>query len=161
MHNKATTDSSISVACTLIPIQGYNLLLPNQCIAEILIRSEIKNASSLHSWCIGEVNWFEEMLPIVLFERLETPTKLTPGKKNIIVAVQFPINNSEDIRFGIVANHTPQVIRANNQTMDREINPKKTHDYALSYISINGKSALIPDLHRIATLLQKHSRKTA
>jgi len=161
MYKKPTIDSSINVACTLIPVQSYNLLVPNQCVAEILIRPEIKGFNSPNTWCIGEVNWFNETLPVVLFEKLEAPAKPIRGKKNIIVAVQFPLNNTEIIRFGILANHTPQVVQANNQTIDREINPRKTHDYALSYVSIGEKSALIPDLHRIATSLQKHSRKTA
>jgi len=161
MYKQTTIDSSINVACTLIPIQGYNLLIPNHCIAEILIRAEIKHFNSPHSWRIGEVDWYEEKLPIIHFEKSEATAKLNPGKKNIIVAIQFPINKTEIIHFGILANQTPQVIQANNQTMDREINPRKTHNYALSYVLINSKSALIPDLHRIAVSLQKSSRKSA
>jgi len=161
MYKKPTLNSSINVACTLIPIQNYNLLVPNQCVAEILIRPEIKCFSSPDTWHIGEVNWLKETLPIVLFEKLEVPAKAILSEKNIIVAIQFPLNNTEIIRFGVLANHTPIVVQVNNQTMDREINPRKTHNYALSYVSVNEKSALIPDLHRIATLLQKHPRKTA
>lgn len=161
------SDISISVACTLIPVHGYNLLLPNQCISEIIIRSEISQSNTStnasDSWCIGETEWLSEKLPVIQFEKLNPSVKSNPipGKNNIIVVVQFPLDDKKTSYFGILANQTPQVIQANNQTMDREINPKKTHDYALSYVQIKNKSTLIPDLLRIANSLQNNIQKTA
>ena len=155
-------DISTNVACTLIPVQGFNLLIPNQCIAEILVRPEITPSQTTLDGCIGEVDWLNKKLPVIYFEKLNTSEKSPPSlnKKNIIVAIQFPLNNTEVIHFGILSNQTPQVIPANNQTMDREISPKKTHQYAMSYIQISNKSALIPDLQRIAHSLNKNSNKS-
>ncbi len=155
MSNNLPVDTVNNVACTLVPVQGFNLLIPNQCIAEILTRPNIDKNNSSHNGCIGKTNWLNKKLPIILFEQLNTSEKLTTShdKKNIIIVIHFPLNKNESIHFGILMNQTPQVIPANNQTMDREINPKKTHQYALSYVQISGKSALIPDLQRIANSL--------
>lgn len=155
------SELALNVACTLIPIQGYNLLLPNRCIAEVLMRTEIEKTSSHLPWHLGQVDWYGEKLPIISVEKLESKVQLVPKKKFIIVVIQCQINNAESAYFGILANHIPQVTRANDQSLDREINPQKTHQYAMSYLNINGKSALIPDIQRMAKSLPNRARKSA
>jgi len=164
------SDTSINVACTLIPVQGYHLLLPNHCISEVLMCSNIEDYHSPSHWCIGQVPWMHEKRPIVSFEKLEANIQLANKKKSIIIILQLPTSgsgpgsqssNNEMFHFGLLANRIPQVVQANEQSLDREINPTNPHHYAMSYVMINGKPALIPDIQRIAKLLQKQVRKTA
>jgi len=157
-----TEDTSLKTACTLVPAQSFNLLIPNCCIAEVLIHTIISSSSPDNSWYIGNTLWNGEEIPIISFEKLDPAYSFKQKDKSIIVIVNYPSpDKSKIFHFGIMANQFPQVVQANNQTIDRELNPKNSHQYALSYVYIDGKSALIPDLPRITNSMLRNLRKSA
>ena len=155
------SDRSQKVNCTLVPVQGFNLLIPNACIEEVLIRSDIKTNEGGSPGCIGWITWSNQSLPLISFENIDEKIGYTLGKKSIIVLLRHFSKDSNIIYFGILANQIPQVIQANTQTLDKQLTPNSTHSYALSYVSISGKPAIIPDIPRIADSIENQTRKSA
>lgn len=58
------------VQCVLIPLQDSRLLLPNECVAEILPWRRIKPLQAVPSWCLGILGWRGETIPVMRFEVL-------------------------------------------------------------------------------------------
>ena len=67
------------LSCVIIPLQGLQLLLPSVCIAEILPWRRIKPLKDGPEWCLGELGWRGEAVPVIRFERLNQPSADTPG----------------------------------------------------------------------------------
>lgn len=147
-------DSSIRVPCTLIPIYGSNLLLPNSAIAEVLVCEEILKQENQPQWCLGQIRWDNRAIDIISFERIEVPTKQILTKRYIILIIRNPEADAAPPYFGLLATQIPQIVQANSSTLYKNLQPTNTHSCAMSYVSINGKSAIIPDIGKVAQLIQ-------
>ena len=155
------SDNSLTIACTLVPIQHFDLLVPNNCVAEVLRSTKIDDNLSTNPWHIGNALWNDQEIPIISFEKLDSEYNFIQKDKSIIVVISYPASSSsKNVNFGIIANQFPQIIQANSQSIDRELTPQSQHSHALSYVYIDGKSALIPDIPRIANSLQQNLHKS-
>jgi len=147
-------DSSIRVPCTLIPVYGNNLLLPNSAIAEVLVCEEILKQENQPQWCLGQIRWDNRAIDVVSFERIEVPTKQILTQRYIILIIRNPEADSAPPYFGFLATQIPQIVQANSSTLYKDLQPANTHTCAMSYVSINGKHAIIPDIGKIAVMIQ-------
>jgi len=138
--------TSIKIPCTLIPTNNVNLILPNSAIEEVIVSDAIKPLPHTPSWITGSICWHNQNINIVTFDQPHVTDETNRSGKHIIVVVRNPSADNNRAFFGILAKNMPQVIEANTQNIDRNLRPENTHTHAKSYVYINGKDAIIPDI---------------
>ena len=148
---------SIKIPCTLIPVKRFNLLLPNSAIAEVIVTNEIQTVPDAPPWLYGTVNWQNHNIKIILFDQIDTQDIRPEPHKSVITIIRNPVPNSKPAFLGILVRKTPQVLDANSHNLDRNLHPKNNHSCAISYATINGKDALIPNIESLVNLVDKAS----
>lgn len=143
------SSSSIRVACTLVPLDGFNILLPNACIDEIFIANDIEPIKQSPDWCLGATRFKDSEILVISLEGIEKKQDLDAQAKNLIVKLKKPKEFSHLQDVGILARRVPHVLQANNYSLEVEYTPHKTHELAKSYIRIKDKQAFIPDVKRL------------
>ncbi len=75
------------VQCVVIPLQDARLLLPNECVAEILPWRRIKPLQGLPPWCMGILGWRGETIPVVRYELLNEHVDAKSAQGRCIVVM--------------------------------------------------------------------------
>ncbi len=141
--------ANIQVPSTLVPLVGYNILIPNACIAEVFIAKTIVPIKQSPDWCLGQTEYKGNETLVVSLERIETPGRSLSPATAIVVKIKNPPDFSSAPDFGILANKTPHIVQANNHVLDIDYMPEISHQLALSYVKIKEKQAFIPDLQKL------------
>jgi len=148
-------DASPKISCTLFQTGQHNLVLPNSAIAEVLVTTDLATTENKPTWNAGEIRWDRRKIQVVSLDHLASPIKESKKTEYIILVIRNPIPNSPPAYFGIVASAIPQIVLANSSTIHKNLQPTNLHEYSMSYVLLNGRPAMIPDIGRIANLIKK------
>jgi len=148
-------DSSPKISCTLFQAGQHNLVLPNSSIAEVLVTTDLTTTVDLPRWYAGEIKWDQRKIQVVSLDHLPSPLKNSERPEYIILIIRNPTPNSPPTYFGIIASAIPQIVLANSSTIRKNLQPTNLHEYSMSYVLLNGRPAMIPDIERIANLIKE------
>lgn len=148
------------IASLLIPMQGYQLLLPNVSVAEIVPVSQVTSVQDAPAWYLGTCSWREQEVPLLSLEALNDEPK-GEAHARARFAVLNSTGTSDDLPFiAIVCQGLPRLARVSEE----EITPHE-HDepktYQLMQVSWAGEEAIIPDLPRIERAVLEYLRGQA
>lgn len=141
--------SPIRIASTLIPLDGFNVLLPNACIDEVFFVENIDPIKQSPDWCVGATDFKGNKIIVISIESIENPNYTINKDKNLIIKIKKSDNYPNIPDFGILAYKTPNVVQANNHSLNIEYNPIKPHRLALSYVTIKDTQAIILDVNTL------------
>lgn len=75
--------SSQTLDCYILPTAPKPLLLPSECVAEVVAKPEIEGLETAPAkWMQGHVNWRNQRLPVMDFGGLHTFAASGDGKKD-------------------------------------------------------------------------------
>ncbi len=135
-------------ACTLGICDGFNLLLPNNAIADVVSSMSITTTPKDQKWVVGELNWRELNIPVVSFEQLIL--QRTPRLRGSHVAIFHGTLDTEKMPFYGV---TVQAIPHNFSLLKESDLTERMDDLKLDYCSMKvtarGVASIIPDLNNI------------
>jgi len=152
-------DSSLKVSCTLIQAGPHYLILPNSAIAEVVVTKEFSHKSDHPTWSAGQTQWDNQNVELISFEHLGSKSgRHAEGSSHIVLIIRNPIPHSQPKYFGVIASTIPQIVQANSSALRKDLRPSLLHDYSMSYVLINGRPAIIPDIARIANLIKEKTR---
>lgn len=87
--------STQTLDCYIIPSSPQPLLLPVECVAEVVAKPEIdKLENAPAKWMQGHVNWRNQRLPVMSFAGLLDPDLDESKKRKPILVVLNPIPNA-------------------------------------------------------------------
>jgi len=136
--------------CLLLPLQSGTLLLPNSVVAEIVPaqRHHRGGDSSRPDWYIGHIEWRGTSLPLISLESLfDSVAREFPAKSSFVVLHRLQDTDGEDY-YAVYIDGIPHfqfVDEAAVQTLSTAPNmPYIAHE-----VSIDGASAMIPDLDAV------------
>ena len=135
------------VQCVVIPLQDARLLLPNECVAEILPWRRIKPLQAVPSWCLGILGWRGETIPVVRFEVLNEHEDARSEEGRCIVVMnraKLPIGPSF---YAFAAEGLPRLMQVNSDDMagsEPLVGPADT-----AAIKLGTELVQIPDLEMV------------
>jgi chemosensory pili system protein ChpC len=145
------------IASLLIPMRGYQLLLPNVSVAEIVPVSQVAPVEDAPLWYLGTCSWREQHVPLLSFEALNGEPKAEAHARTRF-AVLNATGTSDDLPFiAIICQGLPRLARVNEE----EITPhdhEEPKTYQLMQVSWAGEEAIIPDLARIERAVLEYLR---
>ena len=150
VHNQS------KVACVLMPFQEFQLLLPNTAIAEILPPQILDPSNDLNPHVSGEFVWHTRRIKVCNLEAYASNS----NRSNLIILRIPSISGNADY-LGLLSRNIPHFVQASSDSLEQDLQPLATHQIALSYVSINGQSAIIPDLSLLLDFCTDQSIKTS
>ncbi|MDH3327495.1 MAG: chemotaxis protein CheW [Gammaproteobacteria bacterium] len=147
-------DVSIKIPCTLVPVRKFNLLLPNSAIAEVIVSSALELPTNAPQWLYGIVKWQEYNVHVIEFDKIDLAQNIPNNKKSIILVLRNPSPTNKVPYIGILAKSIPQVIDVNSRNIDKNLHPQITHSHAKSYVIVNKKDGVIPNVESLANLIK-------
>lgn len=141
---------SHSVPSLFLPLSSGALLLPNVCVAEVVLAKQLSTAIS-SPFLLGMFNWRDQEVPVIAFEGLrdgEQPADLEMRQLAIINGLSQP----EVLPFyAIVLSSVPHV--AHLASVDLQPAEGELPPACHSRITVEGKEAIIPDCDALEAAL--------
>jgi len=87
--------SEQKINCYILPSKPSPLLLPVECVAEVVAQPVIEKMDSAPaSWMQGHVNWRNQRLPVMSYSGLHNAELADSDKQNPLLVVLNPIPNA-------------------------------------------------------------------
>lgn len=129
----------------LIPMQGRPWLLPNIVVAEIIPLRQPERPGHGPEWLLGWINWRDEEIPLLSFEKLNESGQVSIGQDARIAVINTVTGK---IKFyGIIIQGIPRQSRVGNDDIVEE--PVQSGPAEAMYVQMGGDLAVIPDLDAI------------
>lgn len=130
------------IASLLIPMQGRPWLLPNIAVAEVIPLRQPDRPGHGSEWLLGWINWRDQDIPLLSFERLNESGQVTIGGEARIAVLNSVTGNVGF--YAVVVQGIPRQLKVNRQDLVEE--PVDTGPAEAMYIQLGGDLAVIPDL---------------
>ena len=102
---------SEEIKCTILKINGDELLMPNASIAEIMPIKNIINVANKPGWMLGYLDWRGHSVPLISFEAMGGVRMPSLATGNVKAAVLFSIGDDSDFPYvSILVNDAPKSI---------------------------------------------------
>ncbi len=134
----------IELSCVVIPLQNSQLLMPSVCIAEILPWRRIRPVPEAPDWCLGELGWRGEAVPVIRFERLSQPQANVPTSGRCLVVMNRTQGGGAIPFYALATEGLPRLVQlAEADVVAADDRPGKAIATA---VRLGTESAWIPDL---------------
>ncbi len=107
------------VQCVVIPLQDSRLLLPNECVAEILPWRRIKPLQGVPPWCMGILGWRGETIPVVRYEMLNEHAAARNSEGRCIVVMNRSKLAMGPSFYAFAAEGLPRLLQITNDDLDQ------------------------------------------
>ena len=138
------------VPTLLIPMHGRPWLVPNIMVAEIIPLRQPDRPGGGPEWLLGILNWRDEDVPLISFERLNESGKVTIGPNARIAVVN---NLGGKLKFyAVLIQGIPRLAKITNEDLVEE--PVNTGPAESMCVQMGGELAVIPDLDAIERAIE-------
>lgn len=129
----------------LIPMKGRPWLVPNIVVAEVIPLRHPDRPGHGPEWLLGWLNWRDQDLPLISYEKLNESGSVTIGQEARIAVVN---TISGQARFyAVVVQGIPRLVRVGKGDPVEE--PGDTGPAEAMYVQVGGDLAVIPDLDAV------------
>lgn len=133
------------LATLLIPIDGKNLILPNESVAEILDYQSPESQEEGPTWYLGSLKWRTLTVPLISFEAINDQPFFSQLETTKITIINGISQNGSMPFWGMLAQGTPRLMRVGAEEI--------VEDHSLSVgpaeimaVNVNGEAARIPNI---------------
>ena len=133
----------------LIPMHGRPWLLPNIALAEIIPLRQPDRPGQGAEWLLGWLNWRDEDIPLISFEKLNDSGHVVIGPEARIAVINTVSGNTRF--YAVVIQGIPRQARVGKDDLVEE--PVETGPAESMYVQLGGDLAVIPDLDAVERVL--------
>jgi chemosensory pili system protein ChpC len=152
---KDTTDT---LSCVMIPMNGRQLLLPNVSIAEVVDFVSTEAPADAPEWMAGTLEWRGLSLPVISYDAANGGHATAPGgNRGRIVVLNTIGDHHNSVPFmALVTQGIPSQTRLTEDQVKRIDGDTGSAD--LMQVEVEGETAYIPDLGFLESLAVQVSR---
>lgn len=146
------TESNLpdSIPALLVPMHGRPWLVPNIVVAEIIPLRQPDRAGKGPEWLLGWLNWRDETIPLISFERLNDSGGVSIGQDARIAVINTVTGGARF--YAVVIHGIPRQARITPDDLVEE--PVQAGPAECSYVQFGGDLAVVPDLDAIERAVQ-------
>lgn len=138
------------VRSVLIPLQQGQLLLPNALVAEVVAYQPPKPLADAPEWLLGQVEWRQQSVPLVSYERVIGQSAEAAGGRRARLAICYALGGDSRCPYiALLAHSIPRLVRVSEGNIALAEEPQELGVQVLRQVEVNGEPALIPDLDAI------------
>ncbi|VAX12241.1 hypothetical protein MNBD_GAMMA24-1410 [hydrothermal vent metagenome] len=133
--------------CLLLPLQDVKILLPNTAVAEVISYTVPETVKDAPPWMLGYINWRDEKIPLLSFERLSGAGKQEHTTDR--VAVLNTLNGNPHLAYIALQIQSIPQLRLIQESSIVVTETDEQTDVVAASIDFAGESVLIPDLDKL------------
>ena len=154
----AATTSFPTLSCMLLPLNGYDLLVPKSIIKEVVYKPVIESFGNDDDWLLGEIDWKDYILPLVSFEQMCNQPRTS--KLNRTRAVICHTTDQIDLfpYFGVEVQSMPRPLILDSRALQKHDGILNKHSEVIAfYVKIGSKILAIPNFEKLELMLAARS----
>ncbi len=133
------------LAAALCIFDGFNLLLPQLALAEVVSGVAASAEPGEQPWQLGDMNWRGQRVPVLSLEQLLI--QRSARLRGSHLAVLRGHHDSAALPFyAVPIQAAPSPVSLDSKIPLEELEDKGRVDFALRHIRVRGVAAVIPDL---------------
>lgn len=154
-----TVEKSSVIRAQLIPLMNMNMVLPSTCIAEVISLDKLNPVKKTPRWFLGMMDWRGLRIPVISFEAANDIASNIP-MHNVRVTVLNGIGGDDLLPFyGMVSQGIPKSMKLEKSSISAIKNPGQKFPLVSEQARVADMMVVIPDQHKVETLLSAEIRK--
>jgi chemosensory pili system protein ChpC len=141
----------------LIPLNQNRLIVPRNCVAEVVRYTQPEKPPDSPAWLQGFVPWNDLRVPVVCFEELCGLPCMVPGGRTRIAIFNSMAGKLETGYLGILTEGFPQLVRVNRDVMELDDQQSWPEDGpVICQIKMINEYPLVPDIERVEEMIEAY-----
>ena len=134
------------IRSVLLPLTSDTLLLPHSALVEIIPERDIRPVDNSPDWVLGEIEWGNEVLPLLSLEVAIGSEKSEVVKRSRLIVLAFLSEHSQYNYLAIRATGVPRLVQLKPNSLKlketRGISPKFVDFYGI----LNEQTVIVPNM---------------
>jgi chemotaxis signal transduction protein len=140
-------DNAVELACIVIPVGEQNLVLPNECVAEVLPWRSVRPQAGAPAWCAGTIRWRGEQVVVARFATLNDTPLTNRIVDRCIVVLNRACSAGQPKFYALAASGLPRALQLQEGDV---VNRGDTLGSAeVAAVNVGMEQAVIPHLEVI------------
>ncbi len=150
----AETTTYPTLSCMLLPLGGYDILLPKSLVKEFLYKPNVQVFEDDSDWLIGEIDWQDYVVPLISFEHLCNQPRVTKTTHMRAVICYTMDNLDKFPYYAIEVQSIPRPLILDSRALRNHEGMMNKHSEAISYyVNIGSKELVIPNFVKLESIL--------
>ena len=98
------------LACVVLPQEELSLLVPNDCVAEILPWRRVKPVPGMPRWCVGTLGWRGQTVVVVDFQLLTSDSGQARVNRRALVVMHRTTKREGMSFYAIASSGLPRLL---------------------------------------------------
>lgn len=149
----ATGDKETIVRCLLMPFYGFNVLIPNTAVAEVVVYEAPRTVDPAPVWLKGFTSWRGKSVPVVSLENLLGMPEGTPASQARLIIFNALGEGSSLPFLAMTAQGIPRLLALKEANLHYVPGERKQETGVLARLLVDGNPVVVPDLERLEKML--------
>jgi chemosensory pili system protein ChpC len=133
------------LACVVLPQEELSLLIPNDCVAEILPWRRVKPMPGMPRWCVGTIGWRGQTVVVVDFQLLTSNSGQSHLNRRALVVMHRTTNREGMSFYAIASSGLPRLLHLAEDEV-REVEDGRASAAIRSHLTLGTEAVVVPDL---------------
>lgn len=148
----ASGEAEGSVRCLLMPFYGFNVLMPNTAVAEVVAYEAPRSIEQAPSWLKGIFLWRGKSVPVVSLEKLLGANDGVPASQARLIIFNA-LEGAATPFIAMVAQGIPRLLALREANLHHVPGEYKEETGVYVRLLVDGNPVVVPDLERIEKML--------
>ncbi len=136
------------LACVVLPQEELSLLVPNDCVAEILPWRRVKPVPGMPRWCVGTLGWRGQTVVVVDFQLLTSDSGQARLNRRALVVMHRTTKREGMSFYAIASSGLPRLLYlAEDEVRDAE--DGQASAAILSHLTLGSEAVVVPNLRYV------------
>lgn len=149
----ATGESELVVRCLLMPFQGFNVLIPNTAVAEVIVYDKPRAVEQVPTWLKGFTSWRGRSVPVVSLEKMLGSAEGVPGSQARLIIFNALGEEGTVPFIAMVAQGIPRLHALKEENLHHVPGERKQETGVLARLLLDGNPVVVPDLEVLEKML--------
>ena len=133
------------LACVVLPQEDLSLLVPNDCVAEILPWRRVKPMPGMPRWCVGTLAWRGQTVVVVDFQLLTRDSGQSRLNRRALVVMHRTTAREGMSFYAIASSGLPRLLHLAEDEV-RDVEDGRTAASILSHLTLGTEAVVVPNL---------------
>lgn len=149
----AAGEKELIVRSLLMPFYGFNVMMPNTAVAEVVVYDAPRGIEQGPVWLKGFITWRGKNVPVVSMENLLGVTEGTPASQARLIIFNA-LGDGKAIPFiAMIAQGIPRLLALKDENLHYVPGEHKQETGVLARLLVDGNPVVIPDLEQLEKML--------
>lgn len=149
----ATGGEELIVRALLMPFYGFNVMMPNTAVAEVVAYEAPRTIEQAPAWLKGFITWRGKSVPVVSMENLLGVTEGTPASQARLIIFNALGDGKATLFIAMIAQGIPRLLALKEANLHYVPGEHKAETGVLARLLVDGNPVVIPDLEQLEKML--------